>query len=95
MSGIQACDWEEKEKSLWDEAARTCQEVLDLTVTHLDVQILTLVCQEMGVFFREGKQSLSISCWEKTIRQRPAPQHLTNQVPIIWSKVLPLSCENF
>lgn len=43
MPGIQACDWGEKERSLWDEAPTICLEDLVLTTTHLDVQILTLV----------------------------------------------------
>lgn len=38
---------------------------IDLTSTHLDVQILTLVFQETGVFVREGKKSLSLSHGKK------------------------------
>lgn len=95
MPGIQACAWGEKERSLWEEAPTTRPEDLVLTMTHVDVQILILVWQEMGVFFRESKQSLNISCWEKSICQMPASQYLTNQLSIIWSKVLPLRCEDF
>lgn len=95
VPGIQACVWGEKERSLWDEAPTICPEDLVLTMTHLDVQILTLVWQGAGYVFREGKQNLDISCWEKSICQRPASQHFTNQLPVIWSKVLPLGCEDF
>lgn len=64
MPGSQACIWREKQRSLWHGAPSTWQD-LDLTITHLDVQILILVFQETGVLVREGKQSLSLSHREK------------------------------
>ena len=104
MPGSQARIWGEKQRSLWDGAPSTWQEDLDLSVTHLDVQILTLVFQETGVLVREGKQSLSLSHGKKRTGATSAGgQHLrpsllgvfahlaTSRVPISWSKVLPLS----
>lgn len=64
-------------------------------MTHLNMQILSLVCQKMGVLFREDKQSLNISCSDKSICQGPASQCLINQVPANRSKEFPLSCEDF